>query len=67
MSGIGAGLAGLRVRISFFHAREQISVGFRVMPTPVPAGTYLGHVRSEEFGWFGGMLEEFVREKHCYG
>ena len=21
----------------------------------------------EEFGWFGGMLEEFVREKHCFG
>jgi len=21
----------------------------------------------EEFGWFGGMLEEFVREKHCSG
>ncbi|XP_066355756.1 early nodulin-like protein 1 [Miscanthus floridulus] len=21
----------------------------------------------EEFGWFGGILEEFVREKHCSG
>jgi len=21
----------------------------------------------EEFGWFGGMLEEFVREKYCSG
>jgi len=20
----------------------------------------------EEFGWFGGILEEFVREKHCF-
>ena len=20
----------------------------------------------EEFGWFGGMLEKFVREKHCF-
>jgi len=26
-----------------------------------------GGVRLEEFGWFGGMLEEFVREKHCSG
>ena len=21
----------------------------------------------EEFGWFGGILEEFVRERHCSG
>ena len=21
----------------------------------------------EEFGWFGGILEKFVREKHCPG
>ena len=21
----------------------------------------------EEFGWFEGMLEEFMREKHCFG
>jgi len=28
---------------------------------------YKGHVRLKEFGWFGGMLEEFVREKHCSG
>jgi len=21
----------------------------------------------EEFAWFGGMLEEFMREKHCSG
>ena len=21
----------------------------------------------KEFGWFGGMLEEFMREKHCSG
>jgi len=21
----------------------------------------------EEFGWFGGILEEFVREKYCSG
>jgi len=21
----------------------------------------------EEFGWFGGMLEDFVREKYCSG
>ena len=41
MSGIGAGLAGLRVRISFFHAREQISIVLRVMPAPVPTDTYL--------------------------
>ena len=26
---------------------------------------YFGSVCLEEFGWFGGMLEEFVREKHC--
>jgi hypothetical protein len=38
MSAMGAGLAGLRVRIPFFPAREQISVGFRVMPALAPAG-----------------------------
>jgi len=21
----------------------------------------------EEFRWFGGILEEFMREKHCFG
>jgi len=21
----------------------------------------------KEFGWFGGMLEEFMREKYCSG
>ena len=30
-------------------------------------GTHNEPVRLEEFGWFGGMLEEFVREKHCSG
>jgi len=24
-------------------------------------------LREEEFGWIGGILEEFVREKHCSG
>jgi hypothetical protein len=38
MSAVGAGLAGLRVQIPFFPAREQISVGFRVTPAPAPAG-----------------------------
>ena len=27
--------------------------------------SFYGPVRLEEFGWFGRMLEEFVREKHC--
>jgi len=25
-------------------------------------GANIGPIRLEEFGWFGGMLEEFVRE-----
>jgi hypothetical protein len=39
--GIGAGLVGLRMWISFFHAREKLSVGSTVTPAPVPAGTDL--------------------------
>jgi hypothetical protein len=35
---MSADLADLRVRISFFHAREQISIGFGVTPAPMPAG-----------------------------
>ena len=25
-----------------------------------------GPVRLKEFGWFGGMLEEFVKEEYCF-
>jgi len=25
------------------------------------------YVVLEEFGWFGGIPEEFVRKKHCFG
>jgi hypothetical protein len=38
---IEAGLVGLRMQISFFRAREQISIGFEVTPAPVPAGKEL--------------------------
>jgi len=41
---------------------------------PLLADTYFGAFWAcslggilEQFGWFGGMLEEFVREKHRSG
>jgi len=34
--------------------------------TLITMGLFAGGIL-EEFGWFGGMLEEFVREKHCSG
>jgi hypothetical protein len=39
LSVIGAGLPGLRVRVGYFFARHQISIGLTVVPAPVPAGT----------------------------
>jgi hypothetical protein len=37
MSAPRTGLVGLRVRIAFFQAREWITIGFKVLPAPVPA------------------------------
>ena len=31
----------MQVRISFFHAHVQISIGFRITPMPMPVGTNL--------------------------
>jgi hypothetical protein len=39
--GIGAGLAGLRMWISFFHAHEKLSIGSIVTPALVPPSTDL--------------------------
>ena len=41
LSAIEMGTVALRVRISVFDTHEQISVGFRVMSVPVPAGIKL--------------------------
>jgi hypothetical protein len=32
------GLAGMRVRIAYFFAREQLSVGYNFVPASAPAG-----------------------------
>jgi len=38
------------------------------MPNLVlPINLYIGPVHLEKFRWFGGMLEEFVREKYYSG
>ena len=39
LSVIGAGISGLRVRVGYFFARYQISVGLTAVPTPMPVGT----------------------------
>ena len=39
LSVIGAGLSGLRVRVGYFFARYQISVGLTAVPAPMPVGT----------------------------
>jgi len=52
-----AGIFDFRCPLFWVLAKSAWQVLFRVN----------GLVCSEEFGWFGGILEEFVREKHCSG
>jgi hypothetical protein len=53
-------------KISYF-GMARIFYGQQIRAnTNQVVGTLFGGIL-EEFGWFGGMLEEFVREKHCSG
>lgn len=55
-------MMGLRVRISIFYTREQIPVGFEVVPAPVPAG-----INSDLYPCQSGLISAGTRifPTHC--
>ena len=50
---------GLRIQISIFQTRLKISVGFRVVPAPVPAGT-----NSNPYPCLSGLVSAGTRIFH---
>jgi hypothetical protein len=65
LSLIGAGLSGLRVRIGYFFARHQISIGLIVVPASVPTGA-VWHPYPHLSGLLPAGLRIFFTRCHLY-
>ena len=58
-----AGRGGRRRRGGCWPVHQRAWSSFSRAPLMIDSLVWI----LEEYGWFGGMLEEFVREKHCSG